>query len=171
MNRREFAWSMASALAAPQAAAAQSPGGGSLTDVGGIRVGHFTDTRRPTGCTAILFDSAVAAGVDYNGSAPGESMVVMLQPVSPVERIHALYLTGGGIFALPAYAGVLRFLEERKVGFDWGTPELRIPIVVSAVIDDLAVGDPRIRPDADAAYQACAAATTGPVAEGNVGVG
>ena len=145
--------------------------GGSLTDVRGIRVGHFTDPRRPTGCTAILFDSAVAAGVDYNGSAPGESQVVMLQPVSPVERIHALFLTGGGIFALPAYAGVLRYLEEHKVGFDWGTPDLRIPIVVSAVIDDLAVGNPRIRPDAEAAYKACGAASAGPVAEGNVGAG
>ena len=75
------------------------------------------------------------------------------------------------MLALPASGGVLRFFEERKVGFDWGTPDLRIPIVVSAVIDDLAVGDPRIRPDADAAYKACAAATTGPVAEGNIGCG
>src|SRR5215211_2396285 len=150
---------------------ARPAGGGSLTDVRGIRVGHFTDSRRPTGCTAILFDSAVAAGVDYNGSAPGESQVVMLQPVSPVEKIHALFLTGGGIFALPAYGGVLRYLEEHKVGFDWGTPDLRIPIVVAAVIDDLAVGDPRIRPDGEAAYKACAAATTSPVPEGNVGAG
>ena len=75
------------------------------------------------------------------------------------------------MFALPAAGGVLRFFEERKVGFDWGTPDLRIPIVVSAVIDDLAVGDPRIRPDAEAAYKACGAASTGPVAEGNVGAG
>jgi L-aminopeptidase/D-esterase-like protein len=109
--------------------------------------------------------------VDYNGSAPGESQVVMLQPVSPVERIHALFLTGGGVLALPAAGGVLRYLDERKIGFDWGTPDLRIPIVVSAVIDDLAVGNPRIRPDDGAAYQACAAATTAPVAEGNVGAG
>jgi L-aminopeptidase/D-esterase-like protein len=109
--------------------------------------------------------------VDYNGSAPGESQVVMLQPVSPVDRIHALFLTGGGVLALPAAGGVLRFLEERKIGFDWGNPGLRIPIVVSAVIDDLSVGDPRIRPDADAAYKACAAATAGSVAEGNVGAG
>jgi L-aminopeptidase/D-esterase-like protein len=144
---------------------------GSLTDVPGLKVGHFTDSRRPTGCTAILFDAASAAGVDYNGSAPGESMVVMLQPVSPVERIHAIFLTGGGVLALHASGGVMRFLEERKVGFDWGTPDLRIPIVVSAVIDDLAVGDPRIRPDADAAYKACAAASTAAVAEGNVGAG
>jgi L-aminopeptidase/D-esterase-like protein len=139
--------------------------------VPGIKVGHFTDARRPTGCTAILFDSAAAAGVDYDGSAPGESQAVLLQPVSPVDRIHGIFLTGGGVLALPAAAGMLRFMEERKVGFDWGTPDLRIPIVVSAVIDDLAVGDPRIRPDANAAYQACAAASTAPVPEGNVGAG
>jgi len=135
MNRREFGQSLAAIAAVPQGA--NRPvitAAGSLTDVPGIRVGHFTDTRRPTGCTAILFDAAYAAGVDYNGSAPGESQVVMLQPVSPVERIHALYLTGGGIFGLAAHGGVMRFLEERKVGFDWGTPDLRIPIVVSAVI-------------------------------------
>ena len=127
---------------------------GSLTDVPGITVGHYTDTRRPTGCTAILFESAASAAVDYNSSAPGESQGVLLQPVSPVDRIHALFLTGGGILALPSSAGVLRFLEEHNVGFDWGTPGLRIPIVVSAVIDDLAVGDPHIRPDPDAAYKA-----------------
>ena len=174
MNRREFGQALASYTAFAGGQGGTKPAlaaGGALTDVPGIRVGHFTDSRRPTGCTAILFDGAYAAGVDYNGSAPGESQVVMLQPVSPVDRIHALYLTGGGIFAIPAYAGVLRFLEERKVGFDWGTPDLRIPIVVTAVIDDLAVGDPRIRPDAEAAYKACGAATTGTIAEGNVGAG
>lgn len=165
-------------MAAAMAVGAPQPAGkppvksaGSLTDVPGIRVGHFTDARRPTGCTAILFDAPAAAGVDYNGSAPGESQVVLLQPVSPVERIHGIFLTGGGVLALPAAGGVLRYFEERKVGFDWGNPGLRIPIVVSAVIDDLSVGDPRIRPDADAAYKACAAATTGAVGEGNVGAG
>lgn len=171
MNRREFGMTVGAAAFAAGQSSAQQPTGGSLTDVPGIRVGHFTDTRRPTGCTAILFDSAVAAGVDYDGSAPGEAQAVLLQPVSPVERIHALFLTGGGVLALPAFGGVLRFLEERKVGFDWGTPDLRIPIVVSAVIDDLAVGDARIRPDAESAYKACTSASTGPVAEGNVGAG
>ena len=144
---------------------------GSLTDVPGIRVGHFTDPRRPTGCTAILFDPDAAAGVDYASSAPGEAGVVMLQPSSPVEQIHALFLTGGGPFGLPAFGGVIRYLEEHKTGFDWGIPGLRIPLVVGAVIDDLAVGDPRVRPDAEAAYKACGAASTGSVAEGSVGVG
>ena len=172
MNRREFGQSLAAIAAVPQGA--NRPvitAAGSLTDVPGIRVGHFTDTRRPTGCTAILFDAPAAAGVDYNGSAPGEAQVVLLQPVSPVERIHGIFLTGGGILALPATGGVLRFCEERKIGFDWGNPGLRIPIVVSAVIDDLSIGDPRIRPDADAAYKACAAASASPVGEGNVGAG
>lgn len=173
MTRREFGWMVTSAAAgagALRGANAQA-GGGTLTDVPGIRVGHFTDTRRPTGCTAILFDAPAAAGVDYNGSAPGESQVVLLQPVSPVERIHGIFLTGGGVLALPAAGGALRFLEERKIGFDWGAGSVRIPILVSAVIDDLAVGDARIRPDAEAAYAACTAASTDPVATGNVGAG
>ena len=174
-TRREFGTALAAGGATlPRAFTRhQSPPdpAGSLTDVPGVRVGHYTDTRRPTGCTAILFESAATAAVDYNSSAPGESQGVMLQPVSPVDRIHALFLTGGGVLALPASGGVLRFLEEHKVGFDWGTPGLRIPIVVGAVIDDLAVGDPHIRPDADAAYKACAAAAASPVAEGNVGAG
>jgi L-aminopeptidase/D-esterase-like protein len=174
-TRREFAAALAAGAALPSAFDHSQPSPasrGSLTDVPGVTVGHYTDTRRPTGCTAILFESAAAAAVDYNSSAPGESMGVMLQPAStPVDRIHALFLTGGGVMALPSSGGVLRFLEEHKVGFDWGTPGLRIPIVVSGVIDDLAVGDPHIRPDVDAAYKACAAASPGPVAEGNVGAG
>jgi L-aminopeptidase/D-esterase-like protein len=143
---------------------------GSLTDVPGLRVGHWTDSRRPTGCTAILFDPEASMGVDYDGSAPGETGVVLLQPVSPVETVHGLFLTGGGMFGLAAHAGMIRYLEEQKRGFDW-TPGLRIPIVPGAVIDDLALGDPTIRPDAQAAYKACAAASTRPVEEGNVGAG
>jgi L-aminopeptidase/D-esterase-like protein len=144
---------------------------GSLTDVAGIRVGHFTDTRRPTGCTVIFFDKPATAGVDYDGSAPGESLGVMLQPVSPLDQIHALLLTGGGPMALGATAGVVRFLEERGVGYDWGVPNVRVPIVVGAVIDDLALGDGRIRVGPDEAYRACEATSTAAVAEGSVGAG
>jgi L-aminopeptidase/D-esterase-like protein len=159
----------APADAQPASSAASTAG--SLTDVGGIRVGHFTDTRRPTGCTVVLFDQPVTAGVDYDGSAPGESLGVMLQPVSPLDRIHALLLTGGGPMGLGASAGVVRFLDERRVGYDWGVPNVRVPIVVGAVVDDLALGDGRIRVGPDEAYQACATASSGPVAEGSVGVG
>jgi L-aminopeptidase/D-esterase-like protein len=174
-TRREFGQVMTASAAtlARGHGESQSPAtsAGSLTDVQGIKVGHYNDTRRATGCTVILFDSAAAAGVDYDSSAPGESQGVLLQPVSPVERIHGLFLTGGGVLALPSSAGVLRYCEEHKIGFDWGTPTLRIPIIVGAVIDDLAVGDPHIRPDPEAAYKACVTASSGPVAEGNIGVG
>lgn len=175
-SRREFAESLALGtvglgLGAGTGLAQTASGRGTLTDVPGIRVGHFTDSRRPTGCTAILFDGPAAAGADYASSAPAEAFGVLLQPVSPVEQIHAIFLTGGGMFGVAAAGGVIRFLEEHKVGFDWGTPDLRIPIVITGAIDDLAVGDPRIRPDAEAAYKACAAAGSGPVPEGSIGAG
>jgi L-aminopeptidase/D-esterase-like protein len=144
---------------------------GSLTDVRGIRVGHFTDPRRPTGCTAILFDRPVTAGVDYANSAPGEMLGVALQPVSPIDHIHGMLLTGGGPMGLGAVAGVVRYLESKGVGYDWGVPNVRIPIVVGAVIDDLAVGDGRLRPGPEEAERACAAAGTDPVAQGCVGAG
>ena len=173
LTRRAFASSVAGAVclrgfAEPRLQAQTTAG--SLTDVPGLRVGHWTDTRRPTGCTAILFDPDASAGVDYDGSAPGETGVVLLQPVSPVESVHGLFLTGGGQFGLGAHSGVIRYMEDQKRGFDWGGG-VRVPIVPGAVIDDLALGDPTIRPDPLAAYRACEAATANPVAEGNVGAG
>ena len=153
------------------ARSADEPAQGSITDVPGIRAGHFTDSRRPTGCTALLFDGETTAGVDYDGSAPGSYLGVLLQPVSPIESIHGMLLTGGGPMGLAAVPGAVRYLEERHTGFDWGVPNVRVPIVVGAVIDDLHLGDGRIRPDAEAGYKACQAASSGPLAEGNVGVG
>ena len=148
----------------------QAPAG-SLTDVPGIRVGHYTDPRRPTGCTVILFDEPATAGADYDGSAPGEMLGVMLQPVSPVDRIHGILLTGGGPMGLGAVAGVVDYLEARGIGYNWGPPNVRVPIVVGAVIDDLSLGDGRIRPGPEAALKACEAAAATPVAEGSVGAG
>ena len=77
-TRREFGWSVAGAIALTRDRQQAPQSAGSLTDVPGIKVGHFTDPRRPTGCTAILFDRASAAGVDFDGSAPGESQEIML---------------------------------------------------------------------------------------------
>ena len=176
LSRRAFlnvvgAAPLAAATHAPAAQQTTPPGAGSLTDAGGLRVGHFTDPRRPTGCTVILFDQPARAGVDYNGSAPAESLGVTLQPTSPLDRIHAILLTGGGPMALGATAGVVRFLEEQGVGYDWGVPNVRVPIVVGAAIDDLAIGDGRIRVGADDAYRACQSATTATVIEGSVGAG
>jgi L-aminopeptidase/D-esterase-like protein len=162
---------LASAFANSSAPEAASPGG--LTDVPGIKVGHFTDTRRPTGCTAILFDPEATAAVDWDGSAPGEQMAVMLTPVSSVSTIHGMLLTGGGVPGLAAVAGAVQYLQDQKIGFHWGPPDMKmtIPIVVGAVISDVGVGDGSIRPDPEAAYKACQAASAGTVAEGNVGAG
>ena len=176
LSRRTFvnllgAAPLAAAIPARGAQQTTPPAAGSLTDAGGLRVAHFTDKRRPTGCTVILFDQPARAGVDYNGSAPAESLGVTLQPTSPLDRIHAILLTGGGPVALGATAGVVRFLEEQGVGYDWGVPNVRVPIVVGAAIDDLALGDGRIRIGADEAYRVCQSATTATVGEGSVGAG
>jgi L-aminopeptidase/D-esterase-like protein len=181
LNRRQFSQALAFssgisflpglAHAAASGGSAETAGAGGLTDVPGIKVGHWTDTRRPTGCTAILFDPVATAGVDYDGSAPGEVMGVALQPVSPLQTIHGMLLTGGGIPALGAAAGAVQYLQDHHIGFQWGVPVPLIPLVIGAVISDVAVGDGRIKPDTDAAYKACQAASTGPVAEGNVGAG
>jgi L-aminopeptidase/D-esterase-like protein len=159
--------------ASAQPGAGPAAGAGGLTDVPGIKVGHWTDTRRPTGCTAILFDPEATAAVDWDGSAPGEQMAVMLTPASSVQTIHGMLLTGGGVQALAAVAGAVHYLEDRNVGFKWGAPEhpTITPIVIGAVISDVGIGNGKIRPDPEAAYKACQAASTGPVAEGNVGAG
>jgi L-aminopeptidase/D-esterase-like protein len=91
--------------------------------------------------------------------------------VSPLDNIHGILFSGGGPLGLAAVAGAGKYLEERKIGYDWGVPNIRVPIVVGAVIDDLAVGNGTIRPDPEAAHKACEVARAGPVAEGNVGAG
>jgi L-aminopeptidase/D-esterase-like protein len=142
---------------------------GSLTDVRGLRVGHFTETRRPTGCTVILAPDGAVAGVDVRGAAPGTRETELLSPTNAIEKVHAIMLAGGSAFGLDAAGGVMRWLEERGIGVQVGPA--RVPIVPAAILFDLWVGDHTVRPDAAAGYAACDAASTEPVAEGNVGAG
>jgi len=142
---------------------------GSITDVAGIKVGHFTDSRRPTGCTVILCEGGAVGGVDVRGAAPGTRETDLLDPVNTVQQVHAVVLSGGSAFGLDTATGVMRYLEERGIGFD--TRVARVPIAPAAILFDLGVGDPKIRPDAEAGYRACKAATTDAPAEGNVGAG
>ena len=141
-----------------------------ITDVDGILVGHDTDLENGTGCTVILCppDGAVA-GVDVRGPAPATRETDLLRPGHLVERVHAILLTGGSAFGLDAASGVMRYLEEKHIGFDTGVA--RVPIVPAAAIFDLALGNAKARPNADAGYRACLAARSGAVAEGNVGAG
>jgi L-aminopeptidase/D-esterase-like protein len=142
---------------------------GAITDVAGIKVGHFTDSRRPTGCTVILSEEGAVAGVDARGAAPGTRETDLLDPINTVQQIHAVVLSGGSAFGLDTATGVVRYLEERGIGYD--TRVARVPIVPAAILFDLGIGDPKIRPDAEAGYKACKAATTDAPVEGNVGAG
>jgi len=145
------------------------PPGGSLTDVAGIRVGHFTDARRPTGCTVVLLPEGTVGGVDVRGAAPGTRETDLLSPFNAVEHVNAVLLAGGSAFGLDAASGVVRWLEARGTGAAVGPH--RVPIVPAAILFDLFTGDARIRPDADAGQAACEAASTAAPAEGNVGAG
>jgi L-aminopeptidase/D-esterase-like protein len=149
---------------------AEAPVNQGLTAVPGVKVGHETLAARPTGCTVVLVERGAVAGVDVRGSAPGTRETDLLSPVNTVDEVHAIVLTGGSAFGLDAASGVMRYLEERGIGYDTGVA--RVPIVPAAVLFDLGVGaDSKIRPTADCGYRAAVAATAGAVAEGNVGAG
>jgi L-aminopeptidase/D-esterase-like protein len=158
----------AAIAAAPVHAAAVNS---TLTSIGGIRVGHYTLTERPTGCTVVLFDGrAISAGVAQRGSAPGTRDTDRLQAANAAGGLNAIVLSGGSAFGLDAANGAARWIDEhparsRPRGID-------VPVVASAVLIDLWVGGrPSVRPSADCGYRAAAAATTAPVGEGSVGAG
>jgi len=140
-----------------------------ITDVAGIKVGHWTDRRAATGCTVVLCERGAVPGVDARGGAPGTRETDLMRPGMMVQEVHAVLLTGGSAFGLDAAAGVMRWCEERGIGLRFGGSV--IPIVGAAVLFDLGVGRRDVRPDAAAGYAACQAANGGRVAEGSVGAG
>ena len=142
---------------------------GNLCDVPGVLVGHATDHDALTGCTAVLFEEPAVVGVDVRGSSPGTRETDRLGPHGTVRRTHALLLTGGSAFGLAAAEGVVRFLEENDVGLDIGVA--RIPLVSAAVLFDLVVGDPGVRPGPEMGYEAAASAKSADFAQGSVGAG
>jgi L-aminopeptidase/D-esterase-like protein len=148
----------------------ESSGDDSILDVAGLRVGHWTNRRAATGCTVVLAppNGAVAA-CDIRGGAPGTRETDLMDAGRTVQRVHALLLSGGSAFGLDAAAGVMRYLEERGVGF--ALRNAVVPIVPGAVIADLGVGLSNVRPDSDAGYRACRAASGTRLAQGSVGAG
>jgi L-aminopeptidase/D-esterase-like protein len=162
---------IAALLFLPWTAGAQAVASRGITDVPGVRVGHFTLPERPTGCTVLLLDSTGAiGGVAQRGGAPGTRETDLLDPTNMVERVNAIVLSGGSAFGLDAAQGVVRWLDERNIGYR--TRAAVVPIVPAAIIYDLNVGtNPKIRPTADCGYRAASAAAATPVAEGNVGAG
>jgi len=164
---------LATALAAAVWAAPldAQPANLTLTAVPGIKVGHYTLAERPTGCTAILVEGGAAAGVDVRGAAPASAETDLLKPVNLVQQVYAISLSGGSAFGLDSRTGVMRYLDEKNIGFKAAT-SINVPIVPAASLFDLNVGaNPRIRPTADCGYRASQAASTAPVTEGNIGAG
>jgi L-aminopeptidase/D-esterase-like protein len=149
----------------PQATPASS-----ITDVPGVKVGHHTLSERPTGCTVVLVDPAAVGAVDVRGGAPGTIETDLLRPDELVNAVNGIVLSGGSAFGLAAQPGVMKYLEEQKIGYRYGGAF--IPIVPGAIIFDLNVGGaPSIRPGPDCGYAAARAAAAGPVMEGSVGAG
>jgi L-aminopeptidase/D-esterase-like protein len=140
-----------------------------ITEVAGVRVGHWTDAAAKTGCTVVLFPSGTVASGEVRGGAPGTREFDLLSPERTVAHLDAVVLAGGSAFGLAACDGVMRWCEEHGVGFP--TAAGPVPIVVGAVLFDLMQGDANVRPDAAAGYAACVAAGDGPVATGAVGAG
>ena len=146
------------------------PANRGITQVPGIRVGQFTLPGGLTGCTVVLADGdGAVGGVAQRGGAPGTRETDLLDPTNLVERVNAIVLSGGSAFGLDAAQGVVKYLEEKNVGFK--TNAGVVPIVPSAILFDLGFGGNKARPTADCGYKAAGVAASGPVAEGNVGAG
>ncbi len=140
-----------------------------ITDVPGIKVGHAQDLAAVTGCTVVICEEGAVGGVDQRGGAPGTRETDLLRPLHLVEKVHAILLAGGSAFGLEAAAGVMAYLEERKIGFNVGVTH--VPIVPAAILFDLDIGSSTVRPDAAMGRAACEAAAAGPVEQGSVGAG
>jgi L-aminopeptidase/D-esterase-like protein len=140
-----------------------------LTDVPGLRVGHYTDLTGATGCTVVLCEAGAVAAVDIRGAAPATRECDLLRVGNIVERVQAVLLTGGSAFGLAAAHGVVRYLEELGSGFP--TSVGPVPIVPAAALFDLAIGKPSARPSSTEGYAACQAASNEPVRDGSVGAG
>lgn len=155
-------------VAAPVAAQGDRPKG--LTDVQGLKVGSHTLTERPTGCTVILAEQGAIGSVDVRGGAPATRETDLLNPANHVQKVHAVVLSGGSAYGLDSASGVMRYLEEKGIGYD--VRGAKVPIVPGASLLDLGLGGkPQVRPTADCGYKAAVAASDGPVEQGTVGAG
>ncbi len=142
---------------------------GYITDVEGIKLGHCQDEEAITGCTVIICEEGASGGVDVRGSAPGTRETDLFKAEKMVDRVHGIVLSGGSAFGLDASTGVMKYLEENNIGLDVGIT--KVPIVSSAVIFDLNIGDGFVRPDAEMGYRAAESANNVERLQGNVGAG
>ena len=140
-----------------------------ITRVPGFWVGHASDFKNVTGCTVVLCPPGTVGSVDIRGSAAGTRQLDALLGFHMVNEVHAVCISGGSAFGLDAAGGVMEFLEEQGRGFD--VTITRVPIVPTAVIYDLSVGNCRARPDKAMGYAACQAARPEAQGDGSLGAG
>lgn len=140
-----------------------------FTDIDGIKVGNAQDIEAITGCTVIMCEEGATAGVDVRGGSPGTRETDLLKSENLVDKIHGVMLAGGSAFGLDAASGAMKYLEEKGIGFD--VQVTKVPIVCSAILFDLNIGDYRVRPDSEMGYTACMNATDEECPNGSIGAG
>ena len=141
----------------------------SIKDIEGIRIGNAQNFTGGTGCTVILSETGMCAGLDVRGGGPASRESELLKPLAAAQSIHAVLLGGGSAFGLDAAGGVMQFLEEKGIGFDVGVT--KVPLVCQSDIFDLTVADAHVRPDKEMGYEACKGAYADNYQDGNFGVG
>lgn len=140
-----------------------------ITEINGIRIGQAENTEAGTGCTVLISENGMAAGLDVRGGGPASRESELMNPLAAASAVHGVVLAGGSAFGLGAADGVMKYLEERGIGFDVGVT--KVPLVCQADLFDLTVGDPSVRPDKEMGYQACMNSEKGNYRDGNYGAG
>ena len=145
----------------------------SIQEIKGIKIGQSENQAAGTGCTVFLSETGIRAGLDVRGGGPASRESELLNPLAAAQVIHAIVLAGGSAYGLGTADGVMKYLEEKGIGFEVG-PSLKVPLVCQSDLFDLTVGDPYIRPDKAMGYDACLRAEengTGNYRDGNFGAG
>lgn len=125
----------------------------SFAETADIKIGYSENAESGTGCSVIICEKGMAAGVDVRGGGPASRETQLLNPLAAADKIHALLLSGGSAYGLDAAGGVMQYLEQRGIGFDTGVA--KVPLVCTSCIFDLGVGSPAVRPDKSMGYNAC----------------
>lgn len=142
----------------------------SVLDIGPLRIGQVENREAATGMTVLILEEGMRAGLDVRGGGPASRDSQILNPLMAAQQIHSVVLSGGSAFGLGAANGVMKFLEEKDIGFDTGVA--KVPLVVQSDIFDLSVGQANVRPDAEMGYAAAKAAFESPnYKDGNYGAG
>lgn len=140
-----------------------------ITDIENIKIGNAQNIEAATGCTVIICERGANTSLDVRGGGPASRESELTKPLATTEVIYAVLLSGGSAFGLDASGGVMKYLEERNIGFDVGVT--KVPLVCESCIFDLRVGDYKVRPDIEMGYNACIDAQNNNPKMGNYGAG